>query len=56
MRDGPDPPPIIIGSDSVEFAIYLSYIWIQKFPTPAINRRDNLAAGVMRDLWRSLWW
>lgn len=49
VGDGPDPSPIIIGSDPIEYAT--SY---QKFPTPATSSRRStrrgLSASVMREV------
>lgn len=59
VGDGPDPPPINIGAESVEFVP--SFVYLGSEVTndgnilTEVNRRRGLAAGVMRSLWRPLW-
>ena len=59
VGDGPDPRPVKVGSNSIDFVS--SFIYLSSLLTntgdlkPEIDRRRNLASSVMGALWKPLW-
>ena len=59
VGEGPDPPPIHIGNDTIEFVSSFTYLGSTITNNgdlkPEIDRRRTLAAVVMRAFWNPLW-
>lgn len=54
-RGGVDQPSIIIGSDSVEFALSFVYSGSEVSNTGEFLTEQELASGLMRDFYKLLW-
>ena len=59
IGDGPSPPPLCIGSDTVEFVDSFNYLGSLVTNNgdlkPEIDRRRGIAATAMKSLWQPLW-